>query len=164
MRDSLFMHQVIEYPPGQPFLVGIATQRDADHIYVRSSHWHEDLEFTCIKGGHAFYYIDGQSIEAVSGDLIVTNCGSVHHIQPCLEDASIYGEASVVVLLMNRHYLESVFPALQNYRFTNDQVQADEKLRGIMGKLAAYFEKENHAPHEALWMQSLLLQMIADLL
>ncbi len=164
MRNPLFKHQVIEYPAGQPFWTGVATQKDADYIYVKSSHWHEDLEIAYVAGGHNLHYIDGQRVEAGPGSLVVTNCESIHHIQPYPEDVSHYGSASTVVLLVSRRYLEEVFPGLQEFRFTNDQLQAGEEARRIMGKFAEYSKTENHAPHEILSMQSHLLQLIAILL
>lgn len=164
MNNSLFKHQAIEYPPGQPFWAGIATEADADYIYVKSSHWHEDLEIAYVNSGHNYHYIDGQRIDAVPGSLIVTNCESIHHIQACPEDIQRFGAACTVVLLVDRRYLEGVFPDLQRFRFTNDQVAANEEAGKIMMKFAEYTKVKSHQPHEILFMQGQLLQLIASLL
>lgn len=162
MKNSVFRHQAIEYPPGQPFWAGIATEAAADYIYVKSSHWHEDLEIAYVKSGHSYHYIDGQRIEATPGSLIVTNCESIHHIQACPRDG--FGAACTVVLLVNRRYLEGVFPDLQRFRFTNASLAAGVEADRIMTKFAEYSKGENPAPHEMLFMQSQLLQLIANLL
>ena len=43
MVEPLVMHQIIEYRKDEPFYVDNMTGTAANDLYVKNSHWHEEL-------------------------------------------------------------------------------------------------------------------------
>lgn len=159
MREPLVRHETIEYQQNEPFHIVNATGDNADAMYVKNSHWHEELEIAYVLHGHYFHYIDGECIEAVPGRLIVTNCESVHRID-------VNGENSdpevtyTIVLIVHRRFLEENFPQYKNFWFTNENKHARPEIRDIMLRFSEYRKRTEHAPNEHLYMRGLLLQLL----
>ena len=160
MREPLAKHEIIEYQHNEPFFVARADRANADRQYVQNSHWHEELELSYILRGHYRHFIDGEYVEAEPGRLIITNCESVHRIDltGAFDDPEEPAEA--VVLIVHNRFIEENFPEYRDFQFTNEKRQARPEIREIMLKFSEYRSREEHAPHEHLYMRGLLLQLL----
>lgn len=160
MRESLVRHEIVKYQRNEPFHTSNATESAANDVYVKNSHWHEELEIDYVVRGDYYHYIDGEPIHAVPGRLIVTNCESVHHILVPQDRNIIPGETHTIVLLIHNRFIEENFPEYRDFWFTNDKPQARPEIRDIMLRFSDYGRKTEHAPYEHLYMRGLLLQLL----
>lgn len=48
MRGQRILHQTLEYPAQEPFVLMTARYADVDHPFITNSHWHEELEIVYI--------------------------------------------------------------------------------------------------------------------
>ena len=80
MSETLIRHQTFEYKENEPFQIYnvYGTTMTYDTLLA---HWHSELEVVYL-AGHSRHYIDGHCIDGGPGDFIVTNCESVHKIEP----------------------------------------------------------------------------------
>ena len=59
MKKPLPKHQKVEYRRNEPFFVANVRCGDSDYVYIKNSHWHEDLEIAYVVKGGGIHYIDG---------------------------------------------------------------------------------------------------------
>lgn len=160
MREPLIRHQIIEYQPNEPFYAANSMAKNANDLYVRHSHWHEELEIAYVLQGHYRHYIDGECIQAEPGRLIVTNCESIHRIDACTEAVDDPETPTTIVLVVHNRFIEENFPEYKNFRFTNRKTQTRPEVRDIMLHFSEYAKKQEHLPNEHLYMRGLLLQLL----
>ncbi|MCM1134413.1 MAG: AraC family transcriptional regulator [Clostridium sp.] len=160
MREPLVRHQIIQYQHNEPFVVGNVSSMSREEIYVKNSHWHEELELLYVFKGRSRHYIDGEIFLTEPGRLLVTNCESVHRIEILDDDTIREGEAGAVVLLIHNRFLEENFPEYQNFWFTNGQPHARQEVRDIMLCFFEYAAQPEHSEYRHLYMRGLLLQLL----
>ncbi|MBD5169787.1 MAG: AraC family transcriptional regulator [Oscillibacter sp.] len=160
MREPLIKHQIIEYRRNEPFYAANTNARSGENLYVRNSHWHEELELVYSLHGRSRHFIDGEVFLLEPGRLLVTNCESVHRIE-VLEDTLADPDVSrTIVLIVHNRFLEENFPEYQDFWFTNDKPQARPEVRDIMLQFSTYAALKEHKEHEHLYMRGLLLQLL----
>ena len=160
MRETLPRHQIIEYQRNEPFYAANARQKDADYIYIKNSHWHEELELAYCLQGNAVHYIDGEQVEAKPGRLIVTNCESVHRIDAKVGSVLEPDAPASIVLIIHNRFIEENFPEYRDFWFVNRDEEAPPEVRDIMLSFSRYAERKEHRPNEHLFMRGLLLQLL----
>jgi len=159
MREQLVKHQIIEYRPNEPFYVVNTRSIYKDYIYVKNSHWHEELELFYSLRGYSRHFIDGEVFMVEPGRLLVTNCESVHRVE-VLDGQDDGNENGGIVLIIHNRFLEDNFPEYQDFWFTNEKNQARPEVREIMLKFSQYADRKSHQEHEHLYMRGLLLQLL----
>lgn len=160
MREPLVKHQIIEYRPNEPFFVANINSYSKDDFYIKNSHWHEELELLYVLHGASKHFIDGEIFITEPGQLLVTNCESVHRIESIEQSDSILERTDGVVLIIHNRFLKENFPEYQDFWFTNDRPQARSEVRDIMMKFSEYAARKEHKEHEHLNMRGLLLQLL----
>ncbi|MDE7179073.1 MAG: AraC family transcriptional regulator [Lachnospiraceae bacterium] len=159
MREPLVKHQIIEYRSNEPFYAANTDSRSRNDLYVKNSHWHEELEMYYAFQGRSRHFIDGEVFIVEPGRLLITNCESVHRIEVlnCGDDLN---KVSGIVLIVHNRFLEENFPEYQNFWFTNDKPKARPEICEIMLKFSEYAVRKEHNEHEHLYMRGLLLQLL----
>ncbi len=164
MKTTHSKHQILEYNTGHPFWAGVATYADTDYIYVKNSHWHEDLELAYVLDNRNYHYINGTCVEAVPGSLVITNCESIHRIEVDRSSCTSPFAPATLVLTISRPYLDGVFPQHQELRFTNEDLSATAEEKRILQEFIRYAGEGEYSLQQSLFMQGLLLQLLASLL
>lgn len=161
MSEELIRHEEVFYQEDEPFR--IINIRAVGYLGgALLNHRHEDLEIMYIVDGASCSYIDGQCIRGESGQIVITNSGSIHHIIP--ENQYPIDERLVgIVLLVNTRFLDMNFSKWRSAYFTNDKRDADIQSRDIMIQLSEYAEKNKHSICEALRTKGLILQLLSCL-
>ncbi|MCM1174558.1 MAG: AraC family transcriptional regulator [Blautia sp.] len=162
MRETLVKHQSIQYQHNEPFsIVNVFhTHTLQEEIYVKNSHWHEELELLYVFQGHSRHYIDGEVFLTEPGRLLVTNCESVHRIEIPEEDVNDPETPSAVVLLIHNRFLEENFPEYRDFWFANEHAQARPEVRDIMLQFSVYAGQAAHSEYQHLYMRGLSLQLL----
>lgn len=159
MREPLARYQTLEYQTDIPFLIINVTKEEAEHYFVKNSHWHEDLEVAYTLGCTSRHYINGVCFHARPGRLVVTNSESVHSILVD-EHAPEPDQIEAVVLLIQKRFLDENFPEYENLCFTNEKEQARPEIREIMLSLSDYAARIEHTPMERFLVKGLVLQLL----
>ncbi len=157
MSETLIRHQTFEYKENEPFQIYnvYGTTMTYDTLLA---HWHSELEVVYL-AGHSRHYIDGHCIDGGPGDFIVTNCESVHKIEPQTTQEEL-DRVVAVVLLIHDQFLIRNFPQFKSIYFTNDHLPAGTEITEIMEKISAYAEKKTHTGYDYLYVNGMILELL----
>lgn len=161
MKKPLPKHQKVEYKRNEPFFVANVRCGDSDYVYIKNSHWHEDLEIAYVVKGGGIHYIDGERIEEKTDHLIITNCESVHRIDVDASKHTDPDALACIVLLVSKGFLEDNFPEYSDIWFTNERTAATPQMRDIFFQFSEYAAGEHKGSgHIYIYMKGLLLQLL----
>lgn len=163
MRESLILHQTVEYHAGETFLIRNAGNGGANLPYGRNSHWHEELEIAYILQDKVTYYIEGEQIEGNPGRLVVAGCESVHRISVAGNENFDPNLPAVIVLLLSKSFLEENFPEYRSMSFPNERTDTRPEIKEIMLQCSAYRDRKERHADDHLFMRGLLCQLLYHL-
>ena len=105
-------------------------------------HWHRELEINYIFDGTITeYYIDGQRVNAQSGDLVIINCESIHSVtvKRLPEDKE---KIAAITLIIDYNFLHDVIPDIDECVFDMYETEYLKPIKEKILEIAKYYEFE----------------------
>ncbi len=158
MRNPLILYQTIDYRDNETFSLYKVTKEGVNHVYLKNSHWNENMEIVLLLHGKAKHYIDGECIVADVGRPVVINCECIHSlvIEGDAEDAS------ALILMLSRDFLDAFFPEYLSVRFRNAPDTDCRACRELLFRIAEY-TYDDRQPFDHLYVRGLLLLLLFHL-
>lgn len=110
---------------GIPVVVYCHPRRGNQYVY---SHWHKELEITCIFEGEVEFYNGGNCRILKSGGVNISNSREMHYAVPRKAAHDEKKEIVGITILINDTFLHRLIPDLDNVFFVVESQQAEREL------------------------------------
>ena len=130
-----------------------------DEDYYMEQHWHKSIEITYVVKGSKSSTINGKTIPAPEGTLLLVNSGVSHDIQ-------VHAGLEGIVLLLERSYLEYLAPQCANrdFAYESDKLESTNLISWLLEAVACQEEGDRLGTKMAIMeiMKILTTQLLLD--
>ncbi len=106
--------------------------KDRTTIY---SHWHDELELTCIFYGGCEFYNHGVRSEVVNGGVNIVNSKEMHHAVPEFSFEYSDEETKGVTVQISREFIEELIPNYEEIYFEIDSLEVEDEIASIIREI-----------------------------
>ncbi len=106
--------------------------KDRTIIY---SHWHDELEITCIFYGRCEFFNHGVKKEIVSGGVNIVNSKEMHHAVPEFSLEYSKEEIKGVTVQISKEFIEELIPDYEEIYFEIESKEVEDEIADIIKKI-----------------------------
>ena len=132
---------------------------DSRVIDYLMDHWHRELEINYLFDDSIVeYYIDGQKINAQSGDLVIINCESIHSINVKKMPAD-NDKIATITLIIDNDFLHEVIPDINECVFDMNEKKYLKPIKEKMIEIAGYYESKG-SKHKHIIIKGIIYEIL----
>ncbi len=132
-------------------------RRASQYIF---SHWHRELEITCLFEGEVSFYNGGVCRTLKSGGVNISNSGEMHYAVPGIASYDDDNEIAGITLLIDHSFLHGLMPDLDHISFQIKSKKAEKELADQLQYIYALHCK-NQNPQTAIRIYAAVCELAA---